>query len=169
MHRSVSMPKIKSKTWSKVHSCSRLPRGVFLWVQTTLPHSDCQPCTHPPLPSYATDSDLQSSLATNSIFFESINQKSLICQINEPLLGKYFFPFCSSKQLLRLRLSLQLTLLVASGTTDNQGHLQVWLGSCRGPRTHSKIVNSNLDCAFVENALFIYNLWLRKVNRIELS
>ena len=44
--------------------------------------------------------------------------------------------------------------LVASGTTEKQGHRQVWRARCGGPRTPSTTTDANLDCAFVENALF---------------
>ena len=55
---------------------------------------------------------------------------------------------------------------VASKTTEKQGHNQV----CRaGPRALSRTTETNLDCAFVENALFHTDPWLWKVKRIEMS
>ena len=46
------------------------------------------------------------------------------------------------------------TSCVASGTTEKQGHRQVWRARRGGPRTPSTTTDANLDCAFVENALF---------------
>ena len=43
---------------------------------------------------------------------------------------------------------------VASETTEIQGHRQVWRARREGPRTSSTTTDANLDCAFVENALF---------------
>ena len=63
----------------------------------------------------------------------------------------------------------RLASCVASGTTEIQGHLQVCRARRGGPRTPSKIADANLDCAFVENALFYTDPWLWKVNRIRLS
>ena len=59
--------------------------------------------------------------------------------------------FCSSQQLPRLR------LMHASGTAEIQGHCQVWRARRGGPRTLSTTADTNLDCAFVENALFYIN------------
>ena len=58
---------------------------------------------------------------------------------------------------------------VASGTTEIQGHRQVCRARRGGPRTPSITTDTNLDCAFVENALFYRAPWFWKVNRIELS
>ena len=55
------------------------------------------------------------------------------------------------------------------GTTEIQGHRQVWRARRRCPRTPSRTTDANLDCAFVENALFYIDPWFWKVNRIELS
>ena len=103
-------------------------------------------------------------LATNSIFFcFHFVKKSLIC-----LDGKSLTPqrgntilFRSSQQLPRVRLGPlrgflscpRLTSCVASGTTEIQGHRQVYRARRGGPRTQSTSTDANLDCAFVENAL----------------
>ena len=50
----------------------------------------------------------------------------------------------------------RLASCVASGTTEIQGHCQVCRARRRGPRTPSTTVDANLDCAFVENALFLH-------------
>ena len=47
----------------------------------------------------------------------------------------------------------RLALCVASGTTEIQGHHQVWRARRGGPRTPSRTTDANLDCPFVENAL----------------
>merc|ERR1711923_240053 len=59
---------------------------------------------------------------------------------------------------------------VASGTTEIQGHRQVWRARRGGPRTPSTTPDANLDCAFVENALFLHRSLIFKCqqNRIEL-
>ena len=41
-----------------------------------------------------------------------------------------------------------------------QGHRQVWRTRREGPRTPSRTTDKNLDCAFVENALFYTDPWL---------
>ena len=73
------------------------------------------------------------------------------------------FLFHSSQQLPRLRLGPLkgflncqglLASCVASGTTEIQGHRQVCRARRKGPRTLSTTTDANLDCAFVENALF---------------
>ena len=43
---------------------------------------------------------------------------------------------------------------VTSGTTEIQGHHQVWRARRGGTRTPSTPTDTNLDFAFVENALF---------------
>ena len=48
----------------------------------------------------------------------------------------------------------RLASCFASGTTEIQGHRQVWGARHEGPRTPSTTTDANLDCAFVENALF---------------
>ena len=48
----------------------------------------------------------------------------------------------------------RLASCVASGTTEIQGRNQVWRARRGGPRTPSTTTDANLDCAFVENALF---------------
>ena len=48
----------------------------------------------------------------------------------------------------------RLASCVASGTTEIQGHRQVCRARRGGPRTPSTTTDANLDCAFVENALF---------------
>ena len=48
----------------------------------------------------------------------------------------------------------RLASSVASGTTEKQGHRQVCRARRGGPRTPSTTTDANLDCAFVENALF---------------
>ena len=50
--------------------------------------------------------------------------------------------------------SLVSVSCVASGTAEIQGHRQVWCARRGGPRTPSTTTDKNLDCAFVENALF---------------
>ena len=45
----------------------------------------------------------------------------------------------------------------------------MWRARRRGPGTPSTTTDANLDCAFVENALFYTDPWFWKVNRIELS
>ena len=50
-----------------------------------------------------------------------------------------------------------LASCVAFGTTDIQGHRQVWRARSRGPRTPSTTTDANLDCAFVEKELFYTN------------
>ena len=47
----------------------------------------------------------------------------------------------------------RLASCVASGTTEKQGHRQVCRARYGGPRTASRTTDTNLDCAFVENAL----------------
>ena len=47
-----------------------------------------------------------------------------------------------------------LASCVASGTTEILGHHQVCRARRGGPRTPSTTTDANLDCAFVENALF---------------
>ena len=39
-------------------------------------------------------------------------------------------------------------------TTEKQGHRQMFHARRGGPRTPSTTADANLDCAFVENALF---------------
>ena len=63
----------------------------------------------------------------------------------------------------------RLASCVASGTTEIQGHRHVCCARRGGPRTPSTTIDANLDCAFVENALFNTDPWLWKANRIELS
>ena len=63
----------------------------------------------------------------------------------------------------------RLASCVASGTTEIQGHRQVCRARRGGPRTPSTTTDANLDCAFVENALFYTDPWLWKANRRELS
>ena len=63
----------------------------------------------------------------------------------------------SSQQIPRLRLKPLTRLCVASGTTEIHGHRQVYRVRRGRPRTPSRIIYTNLDCAFVENALFIYD------------
>ena len=48
----------------------------------------------------------------------------------------------------------RLALCVASGAIENQGHHQVCRARRGGPRTPSTTTDANLDCAFVEYALF---------------
>ena len=48
----------------------------------------------------------------------------------------------------------RLASCVASGTTEIQGHRQVWYARRGGPRTPSTETDAKLDYAFVENALF---------------
>ena len=48
----------------------------------------------------------------------------------------------------------RLASSVASGTADIQGRRQVWRARRGGPRTALTTADTNLDCAFVENALF---------------
>merc|ERR1719499_2138626 len=48
----------------------------------------------------------------------------------------------------------RLASCVASGTTEVPGHRQVWRARRGGPRTPSTTTDANLDCAFVEIALF---------------
>ena len=48
----------------------------------------------------------------------------------------------------------RLASCVASRTTEKQGHRQVCPAMRGGPRTPSTTTDANLDCAFVENALF---------------
>ena len=48
----------------------------------------------------------------------------------------------------------QLASCVASGTTEIKGHSQVWHARLGDPRTLSTTTDANLDCAFVEKALF---------------
>ena len=48
----------------------------------------------------------------------------------------------------------RLASCIASGTTEIQGHCQVCRARRGGPRTPSTTTDTNLDCAFVENALF---------------
>ena len=50
----------------------------------------------------------------------------------------------------------RLASCVASGTTEIQGHRQVWRARRGGPRTTT---DANLDCAFVENALIYTHLF----------
>ena len=57
---------------------------------------------------------------------------------------------------------------VASGTTEKQGHRQVWRARHGGPRTLSKTIDAKLDCAFVENALFYTLIVKGHENRVEL-
>ena len=59
----------------------------------------------------------------------------------------------------------RLTSCVASRTTEIQGHRQGCCARRGGPRTPSKIADTNLDRAFVENALFYTYHWLWKVYR----
>ena len=47
--------------------------------------------------------------------------------------------------------SPQLALCVAWQITEKQGHHQVWLARCRGPRTSLSTSSGNLDCAFVKS------------------
>ena len=47
----------------------------------------------------------------------------------------------------------RLASCVASGTTEIQGHRQVWPASRGGSRTPSRTIDANLDWAFVEKAL----------------
>ena len=54
----------------------------------------------------------------------------------------------------------RLASCVASGTTEIQGHRQVCRARRGGPRTLSLTTDANLDCAFVENALFDTDPWL---------
>ena len=63
----------------------------------------------------------------------------------------------------------RLALRIASGTTEKQGYRQVCRARRGGPRTPSTTTDANLDCTFVENALFDTDPWFWKVNRIELS
>ena len=49
----------------------------------------------------------------------------------------------------------RLASCVASGTTEIQGHRQAWRARHGGPRTLSTTTDANLDCAFIENALFL--------------
>ena len=53
-------------------------------------------------------------------------------------------------------------LSVASGTTEIQGNRQVCGTRRRGPRTPSRTTDANLDCAFVENALFLHQSLIMK-------
>ena len=109
-------------------------------------------------------------------------EKSLICLEGKSMTthrGNTIL-FRSSQQLPRLRLGPwrafwadtapfkgpRLTSCVASGTTEIQRHRQVWRARRGGPRTPSTTTDANLDCAFVENALFYTDLWLWKVNII---
>ena len=48
----------------------------------------------------------------------------------------------------------RLASCVASGTTEKQGHGLLCRARRWGPRTPSTTTDANLDCAFVENALF---------------
>ena len=50
--------------------------------------------------------------------------------------------------------ALKLATYAAFGTIEIQGHRQVWCTRRWGPRTLSRASDVNLDCAFVENALF---------------
>ena len=63
----------------------------------------------------------------------------------------------------------RLALCVPSITTEIRGHCQVCHARWSSPRTPSTTTVANLDCAFVENALFYTNPWLWKFNRIKLS
>ena len=47
----------------------------------------------------------------------------------------------------------RLASYVASGTTENQGHSQFCAGR-KGLRKLSKTTDANLDCTFVENAVY---------------
>ena len=104
-------------------------------------------------------------------FFVFAFVKKIIDVINDPLSGRTFFSFAPSSNSLFLvsdalkAFSADMTpfkgsrfaLCVASGTTEIQGHRQVCRARRRGPRTPSTTTDANLDCAFVENALFYIN------------
>ena len=65
----------------------------------------------------------------------------------------------------------RLASCVASRTTEIQGHRQGCRARRGGPRTPSTTTEANLDCAFVENALFTNDRSLilkSQQNRIEL-
>ena len=129
---------------------------------------------------------LLSGLATNSIFFCFLFVKNhwLAWRPNQwPLIWETLFSFVPLRNILvsvsdpwrafwddtapfkgpRLASSL------ASRTTEIQGHSQVCRARRESPRTPSTTTDANLDCAFVENALFYTDPWFWKVNRIKLS
>ena len=56
----------------------------------------------------------------------------------------------------------RLASCVASASTEIQGHRQVCRARCGGPRTPSPTTDANLDCAFVENALFLHRSLILK-------
>ena len=64
----------------------------------------------------------------------------------------------------------RLASCVASGTTEIQGHRQVWRTRRGGLRIPSLTAESNLDCAFVENATFLHRSLIVKSqqNKFEL-
>ena len=132
------------------------------------------------------DSWWQIGLATNSIFFCFLFVKNhwFAWRANQwPLIGETLFssvpPSNSLVSVSDPRRAFwadtapfsgpRLASCVASGTTEIQGHRQVCRARRGGPRTPSTTTDANLDCAFVENALFYTDPWLWKVNRIELS
>ena len=131
------------------------------------------------------DSGWTPGLATNSICFCFLCVKNhwFAWRANQwPLAGETLFssvpPSNSLVSVLDLRRAFwadtasfsgpRLASCVVSGATEIQGHRQVCRARRGGPRTLST-TDTNLDCAFVENALIYTNPRLWKVNRIELS
>ena len=59
-----------------------------------------------------------------------------------------------------------LASCIASVTTEKQVQRQVCRTRRGGSRTPSTTIDANLDCGFVENALFYTVSWLQKVHKI---
>ena len=71
-----------------------------------------------------------------------------------PLIGETLFSSVPPSNSLVSVSDPRLASCAASGITEIQGHRQVCHARRAGPRTPSTTTDANLDCAFVENALF---------------
>ena len=92
-------------------------------------------------------------------------ENSLICLEGKSIGYALFSSVPPSNSLISVS-DPRLASCIPSGTTEIQGHRQVWHARNRGPRTLSTTTDANLDCAFVENALIYTDPWSWKVNRI---
>ena len=105
------------------------------------------------------DLTLSCTLLKGVASYEMLGGTRLICLEGKSMtLGRgYTFFFRSSQQLTRLRLGPLTRLVHCFRKYRKQRHRQVCLAKRGGTRTLSKTADANLDCAFVEIALFYTN------------
>ena len=86
---------------------------------------------------------------------EKNHRLALGWRLIKTLLSSFVPPSDSLVSVSDLWRSLNLCLInVSSWTLEILGHHQVCHAKCEGPRTPPNTADANLDCAFVENAIF---------------